>query len=179
MANNRKTPETLLSTLPLMLRYEPDTGRLYWLERKPGRRFDQPVGNPGTNCRSGKTYLRVKIDYQTYLAHRLVWVLVHGRWPIGDIDHEDGDGTNNVLTNLREVTHVDNQKNMRRSIANVTGCTGVVWVKRDRKWSARLYVGKRYIPCGNFDTYEEAVVARKAAEIEHGFHRNHGSDRPL
>lgn len=179
MAHKRKAPEDLVDTLPSMLRYEPDTGRLYWLERRKGRRFDLPVGNPDTNCRSGKTYLRVKVNYQTYLAHRLIWVLVHGRWPNGDIDHEDGDGTNNVLTNLREVAHVDNQKNMRRSCVNVTGCTGVTWVKSDGKWAARIYKGKSIVGLGYYDKYEDAVAARKLGEVEHGFHRNHGSDRPL
>ena len=179
MVRNRKTPEDLIDRLPSMLSYDPQTGILRWLEKRKGRRFELPVGNPDTNCRSGKTYLRVKVNYQTYLAHRLIWVLLHGRWPDGDIDHQDGDGTNNVLTNLREVPHVDNQKNMRRSSINVTGCTGVVWLKKARRWASRLYIGKRYVSGGHHVNFEDAVAARKALEVEHGFHPNHGQDRPL
>jgi len=181
MAKHRVESEETAELVKQTFRYDPETGHLYRLKKVKGAKFGEPVGYANKNVRSGKTYILVRMNYGTYVAHRLIWVLVHGRWPglNMDIDHEDGNGANNKLDNLREVTRVVNQKNQRRLSTNTSGCTGVTWVKRDRKWSARLYVGKRYIPCGNFDTYEEAVAARKAAEKEHGFHPNHGSDRPL
>ena len=99
--------------------------------------------------------------------------------PPGEIDHIDGDGTNNRLDNLREVSHKNNQKNMKRLSNNTTGCTGVVWLKYRKMWEARIYVGKKIIGLGSYKNFEDAVSARKRGEAEHGFHPNHGSDRPL
>lgn len=162
------------------LRYDSDTGYLYRLRPVKGHTFGTPTGSLG-KTKHGKTYVGVMLDYKRYLAHRLIWVLVYGRWPADgmEIDHIDGDGSNNKLSNLREVPHVDNQKNQRRMSTNTSGCTGVSWRKERQRWSAKMYKGKSTIYLGLFKTFEEAVAARKAAEIRYGFHPNHGSDRPL
>ena len=53
-------------------------------------------------------HIRICIMRVKYLAHRLAWLYVTGSWPSQDIDHIDGDPTNNRFANLREVTHQEN-----------------------------------------------------------------------
>ena len=46
---------------------------------------------------------------QWYNLHRMVWTMFRGPIPYGlQIDHKDGDKSNNDLTNLELVTHQEN-----------------------------------------------------------------------
>ncbi|WPP11001.1 hypothetical protein [Lacticaseibacillus paracasei] len=47
---------------------------------------------------------------------------------------------------------------------NKSGVIGVRFVKQRKKWDARLKYGGKYVLTAQFNTYEEAVAARKAAE---------------
>lgn len=78
--------------------YDPVTGRLYRREQVAGRLREDG-------------YIQINFQSKEHLAHRVVWYLVHGRWPTNDLDHRDGDKTNNRIENLREVTHGENMQN--------------------------------------------------------------------
>ncbi len=68
---------------------------------------------------------------RTYLIHRLVWQAFKGEIPEGlEIDHIDGNKSNNRLDNLRLVTHQHNTFNSK--------CKGYSFCKRTKKWMARL-----------------------------------------
>ena len=99
--------------------------------------------------------------------------------PVDQVDHIDGNGLNNRWNNLREVSSQENNMNMRLSSNNTSGVTGVCWATRDKRWIANIKVNRKNKCLGYFTDFNEAVAARKAAEIEHGFHCNHGSNRPL
>jgi len=47
-----------------------------------------------------------------YLAHRLAWKFIYGRWPT-EIDHLDGNPSNNSMWNLKEVSHQENLFNLK------------------------------------------------------------------
>lgn len=128
---------------------------------------------------SGCQYLHVMIDGKKYKAHRLIWLLHYGAWPKQFIDHIDGNGLNNRVENLRDVSHTENQQNSRKSSANVSGVVGVIWHKQAQKWQAQIKAGGKRIHLGLFTDKAEAVAARKAAEVKYGYHPNHGSERPL
>lgn len=72
--------------------------------------------------------------------------------------------------NLRLVSHKENMQNTRRSTRNRSGAVGVCWLEERGRWLAS--VNREYL--GLFVDFDDAVAARKAAERDLGFHKNHG-----
>ena len=162
-----------------LLDYDPETGEFRWKVRtslsvRPGY-----VAGCEHTDQSGKEYRVIKVGGKFYKAHRLAWLVTHGEFPPEQIDHIDGNGLNNRLDNLRAVSHAENQRNQRKYSNNTTGVVGVYWTKDRHKWRAMIAVNRKDIHLGYFTNKDEAVAARKAAELKYGFHSNHGSDRPL
>jgi hypothetical protein len=93
----------------------------------------------------------------TQYLHRVLLDVKPGE----QVDHRDGDGLNNQCSNLRIVTHAQNQRAFnRQQTNNKSGFRGVCWHKRLRKWLAQIpHDGvRRYV--GLYDTPEEAAKAR-------------------
>ncbi len=153
--------------------YAPETGAVLW-RKSPSRKIR--AGTPaGTPCgKRGKKYLNIKINGGYILAHQVAFFLSFGRLPITEIDHEDGDGLNNRINNLREVTHAANMKNVRMGSRNSSGVVGVTFSKRDSTWESSICADGRRIHLGSFKDKESAAKARKRAESDFGFHANHG-----
>lgn len=167
-----------------LLRYDQDTGLLYW-RRRPRKFFANDAEFKRWNDRYAEReafthvtadgYRRGAFLYRLHLAHRVIFAMVHGRWPTGQIDHIDGDRSNNRIDNLRDCTPEDNARNQRRPARNSSGRVGVVWAKNMGRWVARIGIGGgRLRKLGYFDTVAEASAAREAAERELGYHINHG-----
>ena len=99
---------------------------------------------------------------KTVLFHRIVTDCPNGLTP----DHIHGKETrcDNRKSNLRIVTTQQNGMNSALSKNNTSGVTGVTWHKRDNVWQARIKVKYKYIHLGYFDSFEDAVNARKEAE---------------
>jgi hypothetical protein len=159
--------------------YDPETGVIRWKIRVSRNVGDgREAGNVHIS-NNGKSYRRVSANKGYYLAHRLIYLLQTGEWPSGQIDHIDGNGLNNVWQNLRAVTQSENGRNQRLPRTNTSGHVGVYWDKKGRKWASNIMVNEKTRHLGRFTSIEEAIAARKEAEIEHNFHQNHGTDRPL
>lgn len=122
-------------------------------------------------------YRRVTIFGERLLAHRVVWAFHYGEWPHGSIDHINGIGTDNRVSNLRIVDHAENSRNCRLSSRNQSGVTGVSLRKATAKWYVRISQNGRVKRLGTFENKDDAIAARKAAEIEFGYHANHGTVR--
>lgn len=172
---------------PLLLRklliYYPDTGDLVWRHRcsvvhtddRTRRAFNtQFAGKPALTAKTAQGYKNGSIFGKRYLAHRVIWAMMNGAWPKDQIDHIDGDRANNRLENLRGVSHQENSRNAKLRIDNTSNHTGVSWEKSRRKWEAYIQVNMRKISLGRFDEFDDAVEARKKAEIKYNFHENHG-----
>lgn len=106
----------------------------------------------------GRKYLHFK--GQNYMAHRVAWAFHYGQQPDEDIDHIDGNPSNNQLNNLRSVKHIHNQQNLRKARKdNKTGYLGVAIHKASGKFSAQIWVNKKKKHLGLFKTAEEAHKA--------------------
>ncbi len=164
-----------------LLRYEPETGNLFWLPRGPEMFGDKRAYSTWTTCHSGKRAFCI-LDDTGYLvghvcrikvsAHRVIWALVYGVWPPKDIDHIDNDRTNNRINNLRAVDRSTNHKNKGIGARNKSSRVGVFNLKKTGKWTAQIGSGGKFYNLGTFSTFEDAVSARELAEAEHGFHHN-------
>jgi len=168
-------------TLRKLLRYDGDTGRLFWLPRdssEPRSAWWQSMYADKEALTSLSDGYRCGIiKGKTYKAHRVIWAMHFGYWPDGgwEIDHIDGNRTNNRLPNLRLVTRADNCRNRARGARNKSGHVGVAWSPRHNSWYAHIGIGNRKTKTlGYFKSIDDAVHARKAAEIQFGFHSNHG-----
>lgn len=183
MANKSLPSPDLLRQL---LRYEPDTGKLYWRKR-PVEMFNgkdpkraqaifntryagsEALGNVNTvGYKNGNIFSKV------YAAHRVIWALYYGAWPEKDIDHINGDRADNRINNLRCVDRGTNCRNQKMRAANKSGVMGVMFDEERAKWSARIGHNMKTIHLGRFNTFDEAVAARKAAEQKFGYHKGHG-----
>jgi hypothetical protein len=107
-------------------------------------------------------------------AHRVIWAMETGAWPVDQIDHEDHDRSNNRWVNLKEATCRQNTRNATIPSTNVSGIMGVSWSKNACKWRAYISIDSNQIHIGYFTDIREAAIARKVAECKHGFHINHG-----
>ena len=159
--------------LPEWFSYDPDSGAVTW--RKSPSTKVRKGSISGTPCGKGpKKYLNIKFRGGYILAHHVAFFLSFGRLPVVEIDHIDGNGLNNRLINLRETTHASNMKNVKRSSRNTSGVVGVHFNKRLGMWESTICANGRRIFLGNFNDKSKAAHARKQAEAELGFHKNHG-----
>lgn len=173
------------SELLQLLRHEPESGKLFWRER-PADMF--PAKTPrraaclcalwNSRYADQEAFTCISDGYKTgaifganYKAHRVIWKLVHGFDP-DQIDHVSGDRTDNRLHNLRDVSLEVNARNRKTPTNNRSGRIGIhKWAKNGiTYWVATVGPHQqRY-----FDSFDEAVAARRAAEVKFGFHENHG-----
>jgi hypothetical protein len=147
------------------LDYDPDSGRLTWKVRTSSRNWPgKPAGHIG-----GDGYLKVRVLGRTYQAHRVIWLMMHGSWPIHQVDHINGNRTDNRASNLRDIEGRHNSQNMRAPMSsNTSGLLGVSFQKRSKKnpWIAYISVSKKTIYLGGFPTREAAHAAYVAAKRE-------------
>jgi hypothetical protein len=139
--------------------YDPVTGVFTRLSGK----FAGPCGTPNNG------YLKTYVGNTPYSVHVLIYVWMTGEWPVGQIDHRDGNGMNNVWANLRVGTIRFNRENLRRaSRANRCGFLGVCYIGRSlrKPYRAMIGVDGKSIYLGMFATPEEAHAAYVAAKRE-------------
>lgn len=90
-----------------------------------------------------------------FFVHRVIWLLSHGSWPVGEIDHANRIKADNRIENLRDVTRSENERNKARRPSY-----GITWHKRKKAWEVRP---SRNTYCGCFKNRDDAVAARDAA----------------
>ena len=168
-----------------IIAYDPFSGLLTWKPR-PRSMFHceetsrNRVSNAWNKKYAGQTILSATDDgrrivhiniggRQRTQAARVAWALHYGDWPVGCVDHIDGDCTNDRIDNLRAATTSENNRNQRISGRNTSGKVGVTFFKRTGKWRAWISVDGKVKSLGYFCRLEDAVAARIAAENEHGF----------
>ena len=148
-----------------LLTYCAESGDFIWRVKIGARAI---VGNVAGTI-SGSGYRMIRIRGVGYLAQKLVFLYLEGKWPSGQCDHIDGDRLNNRRSNLRICSHAENCRNKGRQTNNTSGVTGVTRHKSTERWKAGIVVNGEYLYLGLFETIESAAEARRAAEIIHGF----------
>ena len=140
------------------LRYDPHTGSWHPIRTK-GR---HKIKRKPTKLRK---YQIITAAGQNFQSHRLAWFYMTSEWPVLDIDHIDGNPSNNAWSNLRLATRSNNLANSKISKTNTSGYKGVCWHKCHHKWMAYLGYQNKQRFLGLFKTKNAAVAARvKAAQ---------------
>ena len=108
---------------------------------------------------------------RTYLMymHRLIMNAQKGEV----VDHINGDPLLDKKSNLRICTPAENSRNLPKSSRNTSGTKGLT--KRNGKWIASIRMDGKVKHIGSYDTYEEALSARK--EYEQKLYGEFVSDR--
>lgn len=147
--------------------YDPLTGGFTRRKKWGSKAAGSVVGNL-----SPQGYIQMCFQNRNYPAHRLAWLYVHGRWPVGDVDHINRNRADNRIANLRELSRADNLANSGPRERSQSGIKGVSLRplrngrRPNKAWRADIMIdGKRYF-LGNFYTVEDAAAARLKAERE-------------
>jgi len=126
------TPELLRQ----LMRYEPESGKLFWLNRSgsivPDLRernsWNARYAGKEVGAVNGKGYLTLEILRSSQKAHRVAWAIYYGEWPNGLIDHINGDRTDNRILNLRVVTIGESAKNRGLQKNNPSGYSALIHI---------------------------------------------------
>lgn len=151
-----------------LLEYNPFTGLFTWLSAKGSKTAGSLAGAVNT-----KGYVRIRLDNKTYLAHRLVWLYLYGRWPVEQLDHINGIRADNRRVNLRECNQSQNMANSRGHLKAIVAYKGVYKNRQNSYRAELIHEGKRY-NLGCYLTPEEAKHAYdlKAKELQGEFFKD-------
>lgn len=127
----RASPKINAAVARFIFRYEKRTGRIYWRVTCGGgpRGAGMLAGCATTHS---KGYNVVKVFGRRYVAHRLAWLIVKGRWPRRPVDHRNNRPYDNRWRNLRMVSESQNRMNSKRYANNTTGHKGVTRTRSGR-----------------------------------------------
>jgi len=183
-----KSPHPTPSELRKLLRYDSESGKLYWRHRTAemfsngghtakhiARRFNkQFAGCEAFTATDAAGYKVGAVWGQLFKAHRVAWAIERGEWPEGQIDHINGDRADNRIANLRVVTNRENSISACRPKNNTTGFTGV---SRHRgRFRAQIKINGKQKFLGYFDDPEDAYSAYCEAKLRYGFAERHGNE---
>lgn len=150
--------------LRALLEYDEQAGCLLW------RRTVNPRAKAGDVAGSQSMtngYKTIGIGGRNYRQHRVIWALVHGHWPDGEIDHINGDKEDNRIKNLRAASRAKNAQNERKP--RKSSSTGVMGVSKKRgKFRAEIRANGQKLSLGSFDSATDAGAAYlKAKRLLH------------
>lgn len=171
---------TPIPDLRELLRYEPETGHLFWLPR-PLRFFSAANGISDAISKQARfntifagqraltavfegRYYRGRVLYRNTFAHRAAAALYLGYWPV-EVDHWDHDGLNNTWANLRPCDRMKNAANRRKQKGCTSQYLGVSWCKEVNAWVAQAKLGGKSTNLGSFKSEEAAARAYDRAVV--------------
>lgn len=172
------TPEQLRE----VLRYDPDTGKLFWLNR-PLEMFSAEMywktwhsrfaGKEAFTAYRPDGYKVGRFMGMTLRAHRVAWTIHHGAWPEEEIDHQNLLVDDNRMENLRLASSAQNKWNQGMKSTNTSGLKGASWSKKESCWIAQIGAAGRPRRIGKFATAEAAHEAYKkeALKLRGGYAR--------
>lgn len=150
-----------------LLHYDPETGVFIW--RMQAHKSRRKIGDRA-GCRGADGYVVIGVDAGYFKAHRLAWLYCHGVWPAGDIDHMNGNRSDNRLCNLRDASRSMNAQNVHG--ASKRSKSGLLGVRKfGKKWRTAIMIDGRVKHLGTFESAEIAHEAylKVKREIHVGF----------
>jgi len=153
--------------------YAPDTGELRWRIR-PREHFitqgawatwnSKNAGKRAGMIHEDKRHHRisrhVRIDGIRYWEHRVIFKMMTGIEPGNNLDHADGNASNNVWSNIRTANHFEQGWNRKLRYDNKFGYRGIFPIRN--RWQAKIFIYGKNKHLGMFDTPEEAGAAYEA-----------------
>ncbi|MGY2256452.1 HNH endonuclease signature motif containing protein [Pseudomonas reactans] len=143
------------------------TGLRWLVDRRGTVRKGDPAGSLLEHAKTGRKCWQVQLGGVVQLAHRVIYSLCTGdQIPEGSqIDHFDGDATNNRFENLRLVESVGNMRNKSQYATNTTGTTGVSLTSKGYyQASAQGLDGKSLYKCFSRKKHGDAQALKMASE---------------
>jgi hypothetical protein len=142
--------------LKSILSYDPETGIFIWKEVNSHRiRVGDVAGS-----RHLAGYLTIRINSKSYLCHRLAWLYMNGVFPEKQIDHINGNRTDNIFCNLREANNSENSQNKKKHQSNnnqkLLGCC---YHKAMGKYHCQLNLNGKKVVSSFHDTASDAHQA--------------------
>ena len=103
--------------------------------------------------------VQISVLNKEYKAHRLAWLYMTGEWPEFEIDHINGNRSDNRWENLRDIKHAINLQNRRKPQTN-NRSTGLLGVYPNKKrYRAVIATNGKSTHLGTFDTPDGAHEA--------------------
>ncbi|MDN7812084.1 HNH endonuclease [Burkholderia gladioli] len=156
------------------LDYDPQSGNLTWRVRPESHFSTKSVAQRFNSLYAGKIaggrvangYLMLPFKDETgkrvlVYAHRIAFALHHGKFPLAEVDHINGDRVDNRASNLREATRIKNAANSVFDVDNMRG----VRRRSENCWTAQMSFQGRNVYLGSYSTEAEAHAAFCGAAI--------------
>lgn len=141
-------------TLKHLLHYDAETGLFTWKNPPRGKTKGQVAGT------NSKGYVRIFIKGKGYLAHRLAYLYLYGSFPKKEIDHANGDRSDNRICNIREATRSQNCANKKTGSGEMKGC---YWNGKRKLWIVQIKKDGIKKTVGRYKTADEAKKAYAVA----------------
>jgi len=85
-----------------------------------------------------------------------------------EVNHMDDDRNNNHISNFEWTTHRENVNHGKRTRGRASKFVGVCPTHNGKRWRARIYINKKHVNIGHFDTELEAAEAYQKYCLDHG-----------
>lgn len=149
-----------------MLDYDPETGVFRWLLSNSNR---VKVGAVAGGSDGTWGYHVIGLRGKIVGAHRVAVAWMTGDWPLGYVDHINGNPSDNRWSNLRVGTQSQNLCNRGKQKNNTSGYKGVTFHRQSKKWQAKICFQGAKKSLGLFSDKRDAHAAYVAAAAKlHG-----------
>ena len=157
MRNDERVTQELVATI---FDYDSSTGLFKHKKRRRGVKQGSLAGSLKPDG-----YVLLCINGLFFQAARVAWLYVNGVWPTHTIDHINRVRSDNRISNLRDVTPQVNSFNIgTKRKNNTSGCPGVYFFKRAKRYHAQISIHGKTIFLGAFVDIDDAAKAYAAGK---------------